>query len=148
MGGYIGDLLRLPVRLRGIQLGRPVDVIFDRERRRALGLEVHCGDEERRFLPFAVTTRRSQEISIASAFMLLDESELRFYTDRGATFASVRGSVVERAGRRLGELVDVRLDSDGAIDELIVRSAAGQVAIAYDDSMRLLPRGGGVRAAS
>jgi hypothetical protein len=42
-----GDaLLALPVRLHGIQLGRPVDLLLDREAVRVVGLDVRCGDEE------------------------------------------------------------------------------------------------------
>ena len=44
-GVSASELLRLPVRMHGIQLGHAVDVIFDRDRRRALGLEVLCGDD-------------------------------------------------------------------------------------------------------
>lgn len=39
------ELLRLPVRLHGIRLGRPVDLILDTGSMRALGLDVRCGDE-------------------------------------------------------------------------------------------------------
>ena len=45
------ELLRLPVRLHGIQLGRPVDVLLDAEAWRVVGLDVLCGDEVHRFLP-------------------------------------------------------------------------------------------------
>ena len=41
------ELLALPVRLHGIQLGRPIDLLLDRDARRAVGLDVFCGDEER-----------------------------------------------------------------------------------------------------
>jgi hypothetical protein len=148
IGMYVGDLLRLPVRSHGIQLARPVDVIFDRERRRALGLEVHCGDEERRFLPLAVATRASHELAIPSSLVLLDGSELHFYTERGATFASLRGLVVERAGVQLGQLADLRLDAEGTIDEVVVDAPEGRTTVPYDDGTRLLPRTMGVRAAS
>ena len=47
-----GELLRLPVRTRGIEIGRPVDVIVDPVRNRALGFDVLCRDEEHRFLPW------------------------------------------------------------------------------------------------
>ena len=59
------SLLRLPVRVRGIELGRPVDLVLDRERTRVLGFEVLCGDEERRFLPLAVATIRESELEVA-----------------------------------------------------------------------------------
>ena len=46
------DLLNRPVLARGIQLGRVVDVILDQDDE-PIGLEVLCGDEERRFVPVA-----------------------------------------------------------------------------------------------
>lgn len=138
--------MRVPIRVHGIQLGWPVDVIFDRELRRALGLEVHCRDDARRFLPLAVATQSGEALSIASSLLLLDESELRFYTERGATFASLRETVVERAGRVLGQLQDLELADDGTIEELVVRTARGTVDVPYDARVTLAP--GGVRAAS
>ena len=45
------ELLQLPVRLRGIRLGQPVDVLVDSADWRALGFVVLCGDELQRFLP-------------------------------------------------------------------------------------------------
>ena len=48
-----GELLRLPVRTNGIEIGRPVDVIVDPARNRALGFDVLCRDESHRFLPLS-----------------------------------------------------------------------------------------------
>ena len=61
------DLLRLPVRLRGIQLGRPVDLIIDRSGERVLGLDVLCGDEVHRFLPISAVTMHEDELAVSSA---------------------------------------------------------------------------------
>jgi len=47
------ELLQLPVRLHGIRLGQPVDLLLDPVEWRALGLVVLCGDEGSRFLVFA-----------------------------------------------------------------------------------------------
>lgn len=146
MGATVGDLLRARVRLHGIQLGRPVDVILNRERRRALGFEVHCGDDERRFLPFAVARFGGDTLAITSSLLLLDGSELRFYTDRGATFASLRNTPVHRDGRLLGALEDARLTDDGEIEALVARTQNGPLEIAYDDRITLGPAR--VRAAS
>ena len=142
----VGDLLRARVRLHGIQLGRPVDVILDRQRRRALGFEVHCGDDERRFLPFAVARFGGDTLAITSSLLLLDGSELRFYTDRGSTFASLRNTRVHRDGRLLGPLEDARLTDDGEIEALVARTQNGPLEIAYDGRITLGPAG--VRAAS
>ena len=52
MSELSGDaILSLPVRLHGIELGRPVDLLLDRESLRVVGLDVLCGDEVHRFLP-------------------------------------------------------------------------------------------------
>ena len=47
------DLLRRPVRLRGIQLGRAVDLILDAAGTRVVGFDVLCGDGTHRFLPLS-----------------------------------------------------------------------------------------------
>jgi hypothetical protein len=146
MGATVGDLLRARVRLHGIQVGRPVDVILDRQQRRALGFEVHCGDDERRFLPFAVARFADDTLAITSSLLLLDRSELRFYTDRGSTFASLRHTPVHRDGRLLGPLADVRLSADGQIEALVARTQNGPLEVAYDNRVTLGPAG--VRAAS
>src|SRR3954466_6821391 len=100
----LSSLLALPVRLHGIQLGRPVDVLVDERCERVVGLELLCGDGARRFLPFAVAEIRADEIAVEPALMLLDERDLDYYRPRT---------------RRLAES---RLD-DGRIDERgIVRS--------------------------
>jgi hypothetical protein len=125
------------VRLHGIQLGQPVDVVLDRDHRRALGFEVHCGDDERRFLPFSVASISRETLSISSSLLLLDRSELRFYTDRGATFGSLRQTPVELDGRPLGVLEDLRLTEDGVVTTLVVRTAKGRAEVPYDDRITL-----------
>jgi hypothetical protein len=50
----------------GIELGRPVDLLIDRNRPRAVGFDVLCGDEAHRFLPFVVATFRDDAIEIDS----------------------------------------------------------------------------------
>jgi hypothetical protein len=136
-GAYVGELLRARVRLHGIQLGRPVDVVLDRDHRRALGFEVHCGDDERRFLPFSVAAIGRETLSITSALLLLDRSELRFYTDRGATFASLRQTPVEQNGRELGALEDLRLTEDGVVTGVVVQTAKGRIEVPYDGRITL-----------
>src|SRR5438067_10853054 len=100
------ELLALPVRLHGIQLGRPVDLLLDRETPRALGLDLLCGDDVHRFLPLATATIAAEEVTIASPLVLLEEDELAFYRDRALALASVRGRIVERRGRPVGTLKD------------------------------------------
>ena len=59
-------LLGLPVRLGNIELGRPVDVVIDVRRRRALGLEVRCGDASHRFLALSVARVGEEEVAVRS----------------------------------------------------------------------------------
>jgi hypothetical protein len=83
------DVLSLPVRLHGIQLGRPVDALVDESADRLLGFEVICGDESRRFLPFAVVELRADEIALESALTLIDERDLDFYRRRSRRLSDV-----------------------------------------------------------
>ena len=98
----LSSLLALPVRMHGIQLGRPVDVLVDERGERVVGLELLCGDGARRFLPFAVAEIRPDEIAVESALMLLDERDLDYYRART---------------RRLADtpLVDARIDGRGTV---------------------------------
>ena len=123
-----GDLLSLPVRLHGISLGRPVDLILDLETLRLLGLEVRCGDEAHRFLPLAAARIGEEEIAIGSSLLLLDE--LPFYRERGRSLAALRGGRVLAAGRAAGTLRDVVLTDVGAIERLVVGGPGGERTIA------------------
>jgi len=100
------DLLSLPVRLRGIELGRVVDALVDPGTGRIVGFEVVCGDEGKRFLPFAVAELRPHEIVLTSALTLIDERDLDFYRSRS---------------RRLADLgfVDPWVDEDGLVHEAL-----------------------------
>jgi hypothetical protein len=147
-GASAERLLRLPVRVRGIELGRPVDLVLDREHTRALGFEVLCGDEERRFLPLAVATVRESELEIRSSLGLLEEAELAFYTKRGSTFAALRGCGVVRARTLLGELVDLTLAADGTIVSLVVATPDGCEELDFGTDIALVAAGTNVRAAS
>ena len=141
-------LLRLPIRVHGIELGRPVDLVLDREHTRVLGFEVLCGDEERRFLPLAVATIRESELEVRSSLALLEAAELAFYTKRGTTFAALRGSGVMRARRPAGKLVDVTLAADGTIASVVVATPEGSEELDNGADLVLVAAGTRVRAAS
>jgi sporulation protein YlmC with PRC-barrel domain len=113
-------LLALPVRLHGIPLGRPVDLLLDLRERKAVGLEVLCGDEVHRFLPLQTAVVSDDEIAIRSPFLLLEEDELAFYRARTASLSALRGMVVQRTGRKLGTLEDIVVGSDGSVDAVVV----------------------------
>jgi hypothetical protein len=114
------ELFALPVRLHGIQLGRPVDLLLDRDARTAVGLDVFCGDEVHRFLPLATAALRGQEIRILSPLVLLEQRELEFYRSRTLALSRLRGRTVELKGRRLGPLQDVVVADDGRVIAAIV----------------------------
>ena len=102
------ELLEQPVRLRGIQLGRAVDLILDADARRVLGFDVLCGDGTHRFLPYAAAEPQPGQIAVSSALMLLDTDELDFYRERGTTLSRWRAE-------RRQELV---LDDHGTVSRL------------------------------
>jgi hypothetical protein len=113
--------LQLPVRLRGIQLGRPVDLLLDRDAWTVLGFAVLCRDESRRFLPFAAAVVGEQEIAVGSALMLLEDAG--FYEQRGVSFRSLLGT--ELGG---GIARDLMLDAAGRVTALVVERDGVRVA--------------------
>ena len=116
------ELLRLPVRLRGITLGRPADLVLDPEATRVVGVEVVCGDDGRRFLPLAAARIREDELAVGSPLLLLDEGDLAFYRRRGRALSSLRGAEIVRSGRIAGTLADILIGEDGAVALLEVES--------------------------
>jgi hypothetical protein len=113
--------------MRGIQLGRPVDILLDPDAWQVLGFVVLCGDASRRFLPYAACQVQPTEIAVGSALMLLEDAG--FYEERGTTFRSLLDGTVQG-----GVLRDVLIGAGGAVTQLelerdgtIVRvQAAGQ----------------------
>ena len=126
------ELLARPVRLHGIQLGRPVDLLLDRDTLRTVGLDVLCGDEVHRFLPLPTASVSDDEIAILSPLVLLEEDELHFYRSKTFALSTLRGRPVERKGRDLGSLGDVVV---GAVGELVAVVVAGK-RIASDGELR------------
>jgi hypothetical protein len=102
------ELLQLPVRLHGIRLGRPVDLLLDPVEWRALGLVVLCGDEGSRFLVFAAADIREDAIEVPSALLLLEDVE--FYRRRSRSLRDVLG----------GGLRDLLVLPDGSVEALVV----------------------------
>jgi hypothetical protein len=117
------DLLALPVRLHGIQLGRPVDLLLDRDTLRTVGLDVLCGDGVHRFLPLPTASVSDDEIAILSPLVLLEEDELHFYRSKTFALSTLRGRSVQRKSRDLGALGDVVINAAG---ELVAVVVAGQ----------------------
>jgi hypothetical protein len=110
MRGLSGQqLLRRPVRLRGIELGRAFDLVLDPVGERVLGFDVLCGDGAHRFLPISAAEARPGEITIRSPLTLLDPAQLAFYREHGTTLTELRAAAVE----------DVVLADDGVVAELV-----------------------------
>jgi hypothetical protein len=138
MGGRPAEeLLRLPVRLHGIQLGRPVDLIVDLAAERALGLDVLCGDEVHRFLPLAAARLADDEITVSSALTLLEEAELAFYRTRASALSTLRGGELERDGLPFGRLRDVVVGESGTLDAVLVEDAGTVQRVEPVDGLRL-----------
>src|SRR5215813_1837227 len=127
MGAYSADAaLQLPVRLHGIKLGRPVDLLVELDTWHVVGFVVHCGDETTRFLPYGACQVGDEEIAVASALMLLED--VGFYTSRGTSFRSLLGGAVTRNGRAAGSLRDLVLGS-GHVDSLEIERGESVVRI-------------------
>jgi uncharacterized protein YrrD len=132
-----GDaLLALPVRLHGIELGRPVDVLLDREALRVVGVDVLCGDGVHRFLPLPTAAIADGALTIHSPLVLLEEDQLAFYRSRSFTRASMKRNIVMRKGRELGAIRDVIFGRDGRLLAVVI---AGGERIPYDRSLAFAP---------
>jgi hypothetical protein len=83
------ELLSKRVVMRGIELGRVVDVILEESADRPIGLDVLCGDGEHRFLPMATVQIEDGRVEVESPLMLLEREQLDFYRARGRALRSV-----------------------------------------------------------
>ena len=112
-GVRASELLLLPVRMRGIGIGRAVDVVVDPTGKQALGFDVLCRDDTHRFLPLTAATIDAEQIAVGSALTLLAEDQLDFYRKRA---------------RGLRELVpglqDAWVGADGTLELVISNDAA------------------------
>ena len=133
------ELLGLPVRLHGLQLGQPSDLLLDRETMRAVGIDVVCGDEAHRFLPFATAAISDDAITITSPLVLLEVDELAFYRSRSFTLRSLRGRPVERRGTRVGTLHDVVIAPDGELAAVLVERDGSTERVPFDGKLRFAP---------
>jgi len=127
MGAYSAvAALQLPVRLHGIKLGRPVDLLVELDSWHVVGFVVRCGDDTTRFLPYGACQVADEEIAVASALMLLED--VGFYTSRGTSFRSLLGGTVTRKGRAAGALRDLVLGA-GHVDALEIERGESVVHI-------------------
>jgi hypothetical protein len=130
-------LLELPVRLNGIPLGQPVDIVLDLERKRVIGLEVLCGDDARRYLPLAAARVDEEEIAIDSALLLFEERDLAWYRRRATTLGVLRSGRVRRRGRDVGVLAGLVVEADGAIPALTVEKDGLTWRLTFDEQVAI-----------
>lgn len=133
------DLLALRLRLHGIQLGQPADLLLDRESLRVVGLDIACGDGAHRYLPLAVAVVKDAEIAISSPLVLLEEDELGFYRTRTFAYSSLRGRPVEVGRAPVGRLVDIVIDGAGELVEVLVDDDGRMRRIPFGESVHFAP---------
>jgi hypothetical protein len=129
------ELLRLPVRLAGIDVGHAVDLILDPAQGRALGLDILCKDEVHRFLPLAAADVEDGVIELSSPFALVDDAGFEFYRDRTSSLRMLKGTHVAQSGNDLGALRDVVVSSAAEIEAFVVET---------EDGLERVPVGPGV----
>jgi uncharacterized protein YrrD len=129
-------VLTLAVRLHGIELGRPADVLLDRAGLRVVGLDILCGDDVHRFLPLPAAAVGDDSLTIHSPLVLLEEDELRFYRARAFALSSLRGKPVLRKQRSLGVLRDVVFALDGELVAVVLESGER---VPHDTALVLAP---------
>ena len=137
MNELSGDaILSLPLKLHGIELGRPVDVLLEREGLRVVGLDVLCGDEVHRFLPLPTAAVGDDNLTIHSPLVLLEEDELDFYRARTFSLKTLRGKPVMRKERSIGTLRDVVFARAGGVVAVLLESGEQ---VPYDQTLGLAP---------
>jgi hypothetical protein len=129
-------LLGRPVTLRGIELGRAIDIVLDLSAGRALAFEVQCGDGGRRFLPVHAARVVEDALRVSSPLAVLDEGDAVFYRRHGTNLRSVLGTPAGRDGGTRGVVDDVYLEDDLRVSRLIVAVGREQVALPFDDLLR------------
>jgi len=82
------DLLNRRVVLRGIELGRVVDVILGEDGARPIGLDVRCRDGGHRFLPLVGASLGEDVVEVDSPLTILDNEHLAFYRSHGRALRS------------------------------------------------------------
>jgi hypothetical protein len=137
MREFAGDeLLARPVRLHGIDLGRPVDLLLERDGLRAVGFDVLCRDEVHRFLPLLTASIGDDGVDILSPLVLLEEDELDFYRSRAFALSSLRGRPVTQARRGAGNLRDVVVAVDGSLVAVVLENGRR---VPFDGTLQFAP---------
>ena len=130
IGSRLGELLNRPVRIRGIDVAEPVDVLLDPELRCVLGLEVHCRDGVNRFLPWLAGQLEPEQLSVELPVTLLDGPQLEYYREHSLALNAVRRLPVAGLDGSAARVEDVIVDSSGLVRGLVVADHDGTRAIA------------------
>jgi hypothetical protein len=101
-----------------------------------VGLDLLCGDDVHRFLPFPTAAIGDEEIRILSPFVVHEQHELDFYRSRTLALGRLRGRPVERHGREVGLLPDVVVAEDGQLVAAIVANEH----VPFDAALRFAPQ--------
>jgi uncharacterized protein YrrD len=129
--------LAMPVRLHGIELGRPVDLLLDREAFRVVGFDVRCGDQVHRFLPLPTAAIGDGALAIHSPLVMLEADQLAFYRSRSFSLASLKRRPVTKNGRKVGVLRDVVFSRDGTLTAVLVDEGTR---VPFDGTLAFAPQ--------
>jgi hypothetical protein len=129
-GDRAGEVLTRAVRINGIDVGEPVDVLLDPDLGCVLGLEVHCRDGVNRFLPWLAGELDAGELSIGFPLALLDQPELAYYRERALALNVLRRLPVAGSNGGSSRIADVLVESRGRIRALVVEDGHGERAVA------------------
>jgi hypothetical protein len=110
------ELLRRPVRVHGVHVGQPVDLLLHPTEPQALGLDVLCGDDLHRFLPLSAAEVTERHVEAFSPLVMLDLREGSFYRREARSLNGLRGTPL----RGRSSLQDVVLAPDWTISELVL----------------------------
>ena len=132
MGGGLGEVLNRPVRIRGIDVAEPVDVLLDPELRCVLGFEVHCRDGVNRFLPWLASELEPEQLSVELPVTLLDGPQLDYYREHSLALNALRRLPVAGLDGSAARVEDVIVDSRGLVQALVLADRDRTRAIAPD----------------
>lgn len=121
-------LIGRAVRWTGIRLGVAVDLLLDRELRRAVGVVVRSGDGHDRFLPLPACVELGDSIVPSSPLVLVNGDGLAFYQREGLSLEALRGSLVlDSDETRQATVEDVLLCENGDVAAISLSSDAARI---------------------
>ena len=129
-------LLDLPVRTRGITLGRVKEVVIHAGSLGLVGFDIASRDSTLRFLPRAAARLLERELEVGSALLLLEEAEAAFYRRHSLALAALVGRGVDwERGRSV--LVDVVFDSTGLPSAIVVDDDGEEIEAPLSDTVTI-----------